>query len=54
LFSQPGAYARDFHEIGVSDGSTNNGFYPVTPDYNEATGIGSPNFSGLITGGFGY
>jgi subtilase family serine protease len=52
LFNSPGAYGRDFHEIGVSDGSTNNGFYPVTPDYNEATGIGSPNFTGLITGGF--
>ena len=46
--SDPGCrFPRD---LGVSDGSTNNGFYPVTPDYNEATGIGSPNFTGLITG----
>jgi hypothetical protein len=30
--------------------SNNNGFYPVTPGYNEATGIGTPNFAGLITG----
>jgi len=55
LFNNPYAYARDFHQItAFHQQSTNNGFYPVTPDYNEATGIGSPNFSGLITGGFGF
>ena len=53
LFNDGSAYASDFHQIGDHDGSTNNGYYPVTPEFNEATGIGSPNFSGLITGSYG-
>ena len=51
LFDNPNTYNADFHQItGFHQVSNNNGFYPVTPDYNEATGIGTPNFSGLITG----
>ncbi len=51
LFDNPGTYASDFHDItGYHQVSNNNGYYPVTPNYDEATGIGSPNFSGLITG----
>ena len=54
LFNNYGAYGTDFHEItGFGQVSDNNGFYPVTPNYNEATGIGTPNFNGLITG-FGF
>jgi kumamolisin len=54
LFNQRGAYNSDFHEITPTRLENNNGFYPVTPNYNEATGIGSPNFAGLITGGSGH
>jgi kumamolisin len=50
LFNSPGAYAFDFHDItGFHQPSTNNGFYPVTRNYDEATGIGTPNFTALIT-----
>jgi subtilase family serine protease len=51
LFNNRSTYASDFHDItGAHQVSNNNGYYPVTRDYDEATGIGSPNFSGLITG----
>jgi subtilase family serine protease len=51
LFNNPNTRAADFHDItGFHQPSTNNGFYPVTPAYDEATGIGTPNFTGLITG----
>jgi subtilase family serine protease len=54
LFNGPGAYAADFHDItGFHQPSTNNGFYPVTRYYDEATGIGTPNFTALITGSAG-
>jgi subtilase family serine protease len=44
------AYSTYFHDItGFHQPSTNNGFYPTTPGYDEATGIGSPNFAALIT-----
>jgi subtilase family serine protease len=44
------AYRSYFHDItGFGQPSTNNGFYPVTPFYDEATGIGTPNFAALIT-----
>jgi subtilase family serine protease len=51
LADNPFAYSADFHDItGFHQVSNNNGFYPVTPGYDEATGLGAPNFSGLITG----
>jgi subtilase family serine protease len=51
LFDNPFTYASDFHDItGFHQVSNNNGFFPVTPFYDEATGIGTPNFTGLITG----
>jgi subtilase family serine protease len=51
LFDNPRTYALDFHDItGIHQVSNNNGFYPVTPGYDEATGIGTPNFAALITG----
>ena len=51
LFDSPFTDAADFHDItGFRQVSNNNGFYPVTPAYDEATGIGTPNFTGLITG----
>jgi subtilase family serine protease len=51
LFDNRYTRAADFHDItGINQVSNNNGFYPVTPGYDEATGIGTPNFTGLITG----
>jgi subtilase family serine protease len=50
LFDNPRTYALAFHDItGFHQMSTNNGFYPTTPGYDEATGIGTPNFTALIT-----
>jgi kumamolisin len=51
LYNSPFSSFTDFHDItGFHQVSNNNGFYPVTPGYDEATGIGTPNFAGLITG----
>jgi subtilase family serine protease len=50
LFDNPRTYAADFHDITGLPLENNNGFYPVTRNYDQATGIGSPNFAGLITG----
>jgi subtilase family serine protease len=50
IFDNPWTYAADFHDIIPLPLENNNGFYPVTRNYDEATGIGSPNFTGLITG----
>jgi subtilase family serine protease len=55
LFDNPRAYRFAFHDItGFHQVSNNNGFYPVTPGFDEATGIGTPNFAALITAGFGW
>jgi subtilase family serine protease len=59
LFNSGGGYfgfsSGDFHDItGIGQQENNNGFYPVTPGYDEATGIGSPNMTGLITGFRGF
>jgi subtilase family serine protease len=51
LFNTHDSYSLYFHDItGRNQVSNNNGHYPVTPDYDEATGIGTPNMTGLITG----
>ncbi len=51
LFDNPSTYATYFHDItGIHQVSNNNGYYPVTPGYDQATGIGTPNFTPLITG----
>jgi subtilase family serine protease len=51
LYDNPGSRAADFHDItGIHQVSNNNGFYPTTPFFDEATGIGTPNLTGLITG----
>ena len=42
-----------FHDItGAGRPPTNNGLFPTTPGYDEATGIGTPNMAALITGTF--
>ena len=39
-----------FHDItGAGQTTTNNGLFPVTPGYDEATGIGTPRMAALIT-----
>jgi subtilase family serine protease len=43
------APARTFHDIGHTLSPNNNGFFPTTPGYDEATGIGTPNMTTLIT-----
>jgi subtilase family serine protease len=43
----PNAY---FHDItGVGQATNNNGLFPTTPGYDEATGIGTPKMAALIT-----
>ncbi|MGA7173605.1 MAG: S53 family peptidase [Candidatus Dormiibacterota bacterium] len=53
-----GNYSRnigDFHDItGLGQTTNQNGFYYVTPGYDQATGIGTPNMSTLITGYRGF
>jgi subtilase family serine protease len=49
LFDNPRTYAAAFHDILGLPLENNNGFFPVTPAYDEATGIGTPNFAALIT-----
>ncbi|HUZ25038.1 MAG TPA: S53 family peptidase [Streptosporangiaceae bacterium] len=40
-----------FHDItGVGQTTNNNGLFPTTPGYDEATGIGTPRMTALITG----
>jgi subtilase family serine protease len=39
-----------FHDIkGAGTPETNNGYFPTTKGYDEATGIGTPNMTALIT-----
>jgi subtilase family serine protease len=46
--TNPGRY---FHDItGRGQTTTHNGLFPVTPGYDEATGIGTPRMAALITG----
>jgi subtilase family serine protease len=44
------AYSTYFHDItGVNQTEDNNGKYPVTPDYDMATGIGTPVIGAIVT-----
>jgi hypothetical protein len=39
-----------FHDItGIGQSTNNNGLFPTTPGYDEATGIGTPKMGALIT-----
>ena len=47
----PGAFFNDITGNGrLQQAATNNGLYPTTPGYDEATGIGTPKFAAIITG----
>jgi subtilase family serine protease len=40
-----------FHDItGIGQSTNNNGLFPTTPGYDEATGIGTPKMGPIITG----
>ena len=45
----PGKYFNDIAGNGSSAGR-DDGLFPTTPGYDEATGIGSPKFAAVITG----
>ncbi len=50
LFNRSNAAAY-FHDItGSGQAANNNGLYPVTPGYDMATGIGTPDMRAIITG----
>jgi kumamolisin len=47
LFLEPHVY---FHDItGIGQTTTNNGLFPTTPGYDEATGAGTPRMAAIIT-----
>jgi subtilase family serine protease len=49
--TDPGKYFNDITGVGkLQQAATNNGLYPTTPGYDEATGIGTPKFAAIITG----
>jgi len=50
LFRASGSYNHTFHDITrINQQPNNNGFFPVTPNYDEATGIGTPRITGFAT-----
>jgi len=51
LDTDPGKYFNDITGQGrLQQAATNNGLFPTTPGYDEATGAGSPKFAAIITG----
>lgn len=49
LFRSHDAYSRFFHDIsGIHQSIVNNGTYPTTPNYDMATGIGTPRIDGIV------
>jgi kumamolisin len=50
LQTDPGAYFNDITGTGrLQQAATNNGLFPTTPGYDEATGVGTPKFAAIIT-----
>src|SRR5579875_401932 len=53
LFRSGASYSVYFHDItGKHQTENNNGFYPTTPDYDMATGIGTPIIAGIVERSF--
>jgi kumamolisin len=53
MFRSSGSYNKYFHDItGKNQTENNNGFYPTTPGYDMATGIGSPRISNFVLAGY--
>jgi kumamolisin len=49
MFRSSDAYSKYFHDItGKNQTENNNGFYPTTPNYDIATGIGSPRITNFV------
>jgi subtilase family serine protease len=49
--TDPSRYFNDVTGNGkLQQAATNNGLFPTTPGYDEATGIGTPKFAAIITG----
>ena len=49
--TNPSKYFTDITGQGpLQRAATNNGLFPTTPGYDEATGIGTPKFAAVITG----
>ena len=50
LQTDPGKYFNDITGNGkLQQAATNNGLFPTTPGYDEATGAGTPKFAAIIT-----
>jgi subtilase family serine protease len=50
LFNTKNSYKKFFHDItGINQTENNNGFYPTTPAYDMATGIGTPSIAGIVS-----
>jgi subtilase family serine protease len=43
-------YHGFFHDITATSQSSNNGYFPVAPGYDMATGIGTPKIGAIVTG----
>jgi kumamolisin len=53
LYRSSRSYDKYFHDItGKNQTENNNGFYPVTPLYDMATGIGTPRIAGIVGSDF--
>jgi subtilase family serine protease len=51
LNTNPSKYFTDITGQGpLQRAASNNGLFPTTPGYDEATGIGTPKFAAVITG----
>lgn len=49
LFRLNHSYSKYFHDItGINQTENSNGFYPVTPNYDMGTGIGTPRIAGIV------
>ena len=53
LFRSNSAYSKYYHDVtGKNQTENNNGYYPVTPEYDMATGIGTPRIAGIVAAKF--
>lgn len=53
LFRSNHSYTRFFHDItGIHQTENNNGLFPTTPNYDLATGIGTPRITGIAEHNF--
>jgi hypothetical protein len=51
LDTNPCKYFNDITGQGkLQQAAPNNGLFPTTPGYDEATGVGTPKFAAIITG----